>query len=212
MHSWGGATMHATMHATVHVTMHARVPATTHAQCMQQCLQDGEQRARAVRSWAILGGSGVCLALHFGCWVWGLEHTSITHSLLFVCCVPILIAGGLFVLRKPISRVSVLRVRVHVFLCVSVCVSVSACTGPYHGPVYGDQVFLFVLQKPMSRASVSVCVSVCQPAQAYITGQHMVTSRYSHLSPAEQNVCLLAPWPCPWRCLFFPFTGQCAHT
>jgi hypothetical protein len=43
------------------------------------------------------------LGLHFGFWVWGILHTSLTHALLFVCITPVLIAAGMWALRKPIS-------------------------------------------------------------------------------------------------------------
>lgn len=47
--------------------------------------------------------SGLCLALHFSCWIWGLKHTSLIHAYLFVSVTPLVIAVGTLVLRKPIS-------------------------------------------------------------------------------------------------------------
>ena len=44
----------------------------------------------------IILGSGVCLWIHFGSWVWSLDHTSLTHSLLFVTAHPILIVIAMF--------------------------------------------------------------------------------------------------------------------
>jgi len=48
--------------------------------------------------WIILG-SGVCLWIHFGSWVWSLDHTSLAHSLLFVTAHPLIIVAGMFALR-----------------------------------------------------------------------------------------------------------------
>ncbi len=44
---------------------------------------------------AILGASGLALALHFGAWVASLDHTSLTHSLLFVTAHPLIIIVGM---------------------------------------------------------------------------------------------------------------------
>ena len=52
--------------------------------------------------------SGACLALHFGSWIWGLQHTSLPHSLLFVSCTPWLIVFGTIALAMPVSRGEVL--------------------------------------------------------------------------------------------------------
>ena len=50
----------------------------------------------------ILVGSGVFLALHFGFWVTSLDHTSLTHSLLFVTAHPLVVLIGMFFfVRKP---------------------------------------------------------------------------------------------------------------
>ena len=48
--------------------------------------------------WIILG-SGICLWIHFGSWVWSLDHTSLTHSLLFVTAHPLLIVTAMIALR-----------------------------------------------------------------------------------------------------------------
>ena len=45
---------------------------------------DSRKRFTEQRNLGILIGSGVCLFLHFGLWVWSLDHTTLTHSLLFV--------------------------------------------------------------------------------------------------------------------------------
>ena len=50
----------------------------------------------------ILVGSGFFLALHFGFWVTSLDHTSLTHSLLFVTAHPLVVLIGMFFfVRKP---------------------------------------------------------------------------------------------------------------
>ena len=36
--------------------------------------------------------------------VWGIEHTSLIHAYLCVATTPIIIAGGTWALRRPISR------------------------------------------------------------------------------------------------------------
>ena len=45
-------------------------------------------------------------------WVWGLQHTTLAHSLLMVSCTPLLIAGWAGVTGQPLSRMEV-RVNVH---------------------------------------------------------------------------------------------------
>ena len=36
--------------------------------------------------------------------MWGIEHTSLIHAYLCVATTPIIIAGGTWILRRPISR------------------------------------------------------------------------------------------------------------
>ncbi|CAL8468535.1 g8075 [Coccomyxa elongata] len=48
--------------------------------------------------------SGMSLAFHFALWVWGIDHTSLTHALLYVSITPILITTGMWVMNKPLSR------------------------------------------------------------------------------------------------------------
>lgn len=62
-----------------------------------------KQRLVLRKSW-LLGISGTSLAVHFGAWVWSVEHTSLMHSLLFVSATPLILAGGAWLLRQPISR------------------------------------------------------------------------------------------------------------
>jgi len=52
----------------------------------------------------ILLGSGACLWIHFGSWVWSLDHTSLTHSLLFVTAHPLIIVFGMALLRMNLHR------------------------------------------------------------------------------------------------------------
>lgn len=56
------------------------------------------------KAWPLMSASGLALAMHFCTWVFGLDHTSLPHSLLFVTSTPILIAAGCVVLRLPITR------------------------------------------------------------------------------------------------------------
>ena len=56
----------------------------------------------------IIVGSGTCLWIHFASWVWSLDHTSLTHSLLFVTAHPLIIVSGMFVLRMAPHRWEVL--------------------------------------------------------------------------------------------------------
>jgi len=51
------------------------------------------------KSMFIIVASGLCLWIHFGSWVWSLDHTSLAHSLLFVTAHPLIIVGGMTALR-----------------------------------------------------------------------------------------------------------------
>jgi len=55
---------------------------------------------------AIIIGSGLCLWLHFGSWVWSLDHTTLPRSLLFVTSHPLVIVVGLWMIKKPVKRKS----------------------------------------------------------------------------------------------------------
>ena len=52
----------------------------------------------------LLTASGLCLALHFGTWLMSLDRTTLTHSLLFVTAHPLVIIIGLWLLRKPATK------------------------------------------------------------------------------------------------------------
>lgn len=53
---------------------------------------------------AKLAVSGVCLGVHFGLWVAGLQSTSLSHSLLLVSCTPLFLAFGALALGFAVSR------------------------------------------------------------------------------------------------------------
>mgnify|MGYP001208418042 CR=1 FL=1 len=55
---------------------------------------------------AIIVGSGFCLWLHFGSWVWSLDHTTLTRSLLFVTSHPLVIVFGMWFFKKPVDKKS----------------------------------------------------------------------------------------------------------
>lgn len=55
----------------------------------------------------ILVASGGFLWIHFASWVWSLDHTSLTHSLLFVTAHPIIIVIGMGMLRITPHRFEV---------------------------------------------------------------------------------------------------------
>tara|TARA_B100001996_G_C18658801_1_gene592240 strand:+ start:744 stop:1706 length:963 start_codon:yes stop_codon:yes gene_type:complete len=52
----------------------------------------------------IIIGSGLCLWLHFGSWVWSLDHTTLPRSLLFVTSHPLVIVVGLWLINKPVKK------------------------------------------------------------------------------------------------------------
>ena len=47
--------------------------------------------------------SGLALAVHFAAWTWSLDHTSLTHSLLFVTSHPIVIVSAMFVIERKVD-------------------------------------------------------------------------------------------------------------
>ena len=72
---------------------------------MQWKKMDEEARHRFTdpRNIGIVIGSGICLFLHFGLWVWSLDHTTLTHSLLFVTAHPLVFVVGLALLGRPLQ-------------------------------------------------------------------------------------------------------------
>lgn len=62
-----------------------------------------EEMRKLVRDAPLIGLSGISLAVHFGTWVWGLQHTSLPHSLLIMSSTPLVIAIGSLLLGQPLS-------------------------------------------------------------------------------------------------------------
>ena len=58
----------------------------------------------STRDWQVILASSAFLAVHFGAWVWSLDHTSLIHSLLFVSMHPLVI-----VLLMPVIGTAVRR-------------------------------------------------------------------------------------------------------
>ncbi len=66
--------------------------------------EEARGRTRTPKVTGIIIGSGLCLWIHFGSWVWSLDHTSLTHSLLFVTAHPLVFVAGLWLLKRPTNR------------------------------------------------------------------------------------------------------------
>ena len=58
----------------------------------------------STRDWQVILASSTFLAIHFGAWVWSLDHTSLVHSLLFVSIHPLVL-----VLLMPVIGTAVRR-------------------------------------------------------------------------------------------------------
>ena len=58
----------------------------------------------STRDWQVILASSAFLAIHFGAWVWSLDHTSLIHSLLFVSMHPLVL-----VLLMPVIGTAVRR-------------------------------------------------------------------------------------------------------
>jgi len=63
-----------------------------------------EKHSVSSRDWGIMFASSIFLGVHFGSWVWSLDHTSLVHSLLFVSIHPIVL-----VLLMPLIGTAVRR-------------------------------------------------------------------------------------------------------
>ncbi len=75
---------------------------------IQYSKADTELRSRWSSKLGLLTLSGIFLCLHFGSWLISLDHTTLTHSLLFVTAHPLVILVGMWLLRRPAtSRQSV---------------------------------------------------------------------------------------------------------
>ena len=66
--------------------------------------EDMKKQYKSSKVMWILLGSGICLTIHFGSWVWSLDETTLTHSLLFVTAHPLVIIVGLWLLGRPATR------------------------------------------------------------------------------------------------------------
>ena len=73
-----------------------------------------QQSSDEVKEWGksrgtllLLGLSGVFLWLHFASWVWSLDHTSLTHSLLFVTSHPLVVVIFTYVFGSRLSRMEI---------------------------------------------------------------------------------------------------------
>jgi len=67
------------------------------------------------RDLKLLFFSSIFLALHFGSWVWSLDHTSLVHSLLFVTTHPIIVVLLMPILGTPSRRGHLLGALLGVF-------------------------------------------------------------------------------------------------
>ena len=63
-----------------------------------------DRSALGSRDWLLMLASSIFLAIHFGSWVWSLDHTSLIHSLLFVSSHPLVL-----VLIMPLIGAAVRR-------------------------------------------------------------------------------------------------------
>ena len=63
-----------------------------------------ERGSISTRDWQVILASSTFLAIHFGAWVWSLDHTSLVHSLLFVSIHPLVL-----VLLMPVIGTAVRR-------------------------------------------------------------------------------------------------------
>ncbi|GAQ89124.1 hypothetical protein KFL_004890070 [Klebsormidium nitens] len=61
------------------------------------------RRAGQPATLGLLALSGACLAVHFGTWVYSIDHTSLPHSLLLVCSSPLVLAVAYCLTCRPIS-------------------------------------------------------------------------------------------------------------
>lgn len=71
---------------------------------VQYSRADADLRESWKGSLGLLTASGICLCLHFGSWLMSLDHTTLTHSLLFVTAHPLVIIVGLWLMRRPATR------------------------------------------------------------------------------------------------------------
>jgi len=60
------------------------------------------------RDWLLMSISAIFLALHFGSWIWSLDHTSLVHSLLFVTSHPLVVVALMPLIGASVRRGHVL--------------------------------------------------------------------------------------------------------
>lgn len=72
----------------------------------RQCRKQPEIMAKIMdkETMFIILGSGLSLGLHMGAWVWSLDNTSLSHSLLLVTIHPLLLVTGALLLRRFVPR------------------------------------------------------------------------------------------------------------
>ncbi|CAG9465306.1 unnamed protein product [Pedinophyceae sp. YPF-701] len=103
-------------------------PAAWQVKCMT-----AEQRIHFVGHWTALVASGLALAAHFGLWVYGLQHTSLVHSLVLVCATPVVLAlWTLLVDRANISRAEIAGVALGALGAAAMALGSSAATAAAH--------------------------------------------------------------------------------
>jgi len=56
------------------------------------------------RDWLLMSISAIFLALHFGSWIWSLDHTSLVHSLLFVTSHPLVVVALMPLIGASVRR------------------------------------------------------------------------------------------------------------
>ena len=63
-----------------------------------------DESALGRRDWLLICLSAVFLALHFGSWIWSLDHTSLVHSLLFVTSHPLVVVALMPIIGASVRR------------------------------------------------------------------------------------------------------------
>ena len=62
-----------------------------------------DEKRRILRNIGWIIASGLCLAIDFAFWVWGLKYTSLSHSLFLSSSAPPVLALGSLIIGVPIS-------------------------------------------------------------------------------------------------------------
>jgi len=69
-----------------------------------------EGRQKVHSSAGSLLASGSLLALQWACYAWAIQHTSLSHTLLFLSATPVLLAAYTWLRRQPISAGQPMRI------------------------------------------------------------------------------------------------------